>query len=166
MTDDGHPALGQGPDPAAKALDPRQKDFFRLNRDSALVFRSVMPPDVREMIEAELRKIRSQFRRGAANIAAGEKMFAMQRFDMDCHGIPEQPMGRLEGAGQRGHIDGFDRQRAGLFTGFRNLRQTKVGQSGVTVHRIDPGCSVMQIESGLCVPNQMNKLGHGVSIGE
>ena len=166
MTNDGNPTLGQAANPAAKGLNPRKKDLFRLNRDPALVFRPVMPPDIGEMVEAELRKIRSQFRRRAANIATGEEMLAMQRLDMDCDGTPEQPVGRLEGTGQRGHIDGFDRQRAGCLTGLCDLRQAEVGQTGITVHRIDPGFSVMQIESGLRVPNQMNKLGHGGSIGE
>lgn len=166
MTNDGNPALGQAANPAAKGLNPRQKDLFRLNRDAPLVFRPVMPPDIREMVEAELRELRSQFGWRAADIAARKKMLAMQRFDMDGHRTPEQAMGRLEGTGQRGHIDGFDRQRAGCFTCLRHLRQAKVGQTGITVHRIDPGFSVMQIESGLRVPNQMNKLGHGASIGE
>lgn len=130
--------------------------FMGFNGESSVVFFSVMPPAIIQMIKIQMRVISGKFMRRAPDIATVAKLLSHRGIDLKRQPVSKDQMGRLQRSGERRDNDVYKIKLFDFAPGLLSLGFPERCDRCIEYHGIRLVWIVNRVEGRLSVSNKVN----------
>lgn len=145
------------PEKFAKTVCSVLQGLVGFNRDASVVFFTIMPPALIEVIKIEMRVTFCEFVRRTADIATVAELLPHGGIDLNRKLVSKNQMGCLECSGERRDDDVFDLKLIDFRSRVQSLRLPEQCDGRIEYHRIRLGRIVNGIECRLRMSNEVNR---------